>query len=93
MSNLFHLNEIDYSFEITPKAFSWWDKFKMLFQKQFKSGAAYYTIAKAHEPAQSNLKIKITIKRESPGKYGSDITTTPETSLKSEEINVIGFSK
>ena len=65
----------------------------MIFSRQLKSGAMYYTMAKASEPSVSNLKITITIKRESAGKYNSDITTTPETSLKSEEINVIGFSK
>src|ERR1017187_9341788 len=91
--NLLFLNEIDYSFEITPTSFSFWDKMKMIFSRQLKSGAMYYTMAKASEPSVSNLKITITIKRESAGKYNSDITTTPETSLKSEEINVIGFSK
>jgi hypothetical protein len=91
--NSLFLNEIDYSFEITPTSFSFWEKVKMFFGTKHKAGAMYYTMAKTSEASANNLKIKITIKRESAGKYDSEIKTMPETSLKNEEINVIGFTK
>ncbi len=91
LSSLF-LNEIDYSFELMPAPPSWWDKLKQFFGIRLKSDNSYYAIATAN-PTPSNLKIKISIKRDSPGKYDSEIATTPETPLKPEEINVIGFIK
>ena len=91
--NSLFLSEIDYSFEITPATISFWDKVKILFGRKLKTGANYYTIAKESEKTLENLKIKVTIKRESPGKYDSSVVTTPETALKPEEINVINFPK
>jgi hypothetical protein len=91
-SSLF-LNEMDFSFELMPTPLSWWEKIKLLFGGRLKSRGTFYTVASASAPSESKLKIKISIKREGQGKYDSAITTTPETPLKPEEINVVGFIK
>ena len=91
LSALF-LSEIDYSFELMPRPFSKWDKFKQFFRIPLKSNRSNYAIADANT-TPANLKIKISIKRESQGKYDTSIETVPPTPLKPEEINVIGFTK
>lgn len=87
------LKEMDFSFELMPTPVSWFNKIKLFFGARLKSKSTYYTLATTNAERESILKIKITIIRESPGKYDSIVATSPETHLKPEEINVVGFPK
>lgn len=85
------LNEMDFSFELEQTPVSMWDKVKLFFGGRLKSTGTFYTVASAKAGGEGILKIKISIRRDGPGKYETDIVTNPET--KPEEINVVGFIK